>query len=270
MDAIPDAPGLEHTRALLNPPRRAGEAVAAPRRTRFYVTMSAICVAVAVIGFLPTFFIPLAQGQFARAPIFYLHGGLFFAWTAYFFAQSYLAMKGRLVAHRGWGILGAVLATAMVFSVVCVVIVRLNQTQPVVAGPGFASFSWIQVSGIAFFAVCIALALATTRRPYLHKRLMLLASLCLLGAPIARWNVVFSSTPAGGGPPSTPIGAVVCLTLTPMVLLLLPWVHDLRTERKISLVYLIGVPLFLMLQFAPIGGSTAWLAIARWLKHVPG
>src|SRR5437868_2067154 len=92
-------------------------------RIPFYAAMSALCLAVAVLGFAPTFFLPLAQGTFERPPVFYIHGLLFFSWTLYFCAQTWMIAAGRTLAHREWGVLGAGLAGAMVFSVMSVVVV---------------------------------------------------------------------------------------------------------------------------------------------------
>ncbi|HEX7757980.1 MAG TPA: hypothetical protein VF459_00645 [Caulobacteraceae bacterium] len=239
----------------------------------FYAGMAALCMAVAVVGFMPTFFIPLAQGQFHRAPLFYVHGLLFFAWTMFFFTQSWLAMKGRTLPHREWGVLGAALATSMVFSVMAVTVVRLNQTPPIPAGPGSASFAWVDVSNMVFFGACVVLGLANTRRPNLHKRLMLLATLSLLNAPTARWGTVFFPGPAGGPPPLS-TGLLLFFTLPSLVLMLIPAVYDWRVERRISLVYLAGIPLFALLDLSwnlpAFGGSPWWLAIADRIKHLPG
>ena len=49
------------------------------------------------------------------------------------------------------------------------------------------AFAIVPLSGILFFAVVFTLAIANTRRPETHKRLMLLAGISLLDAAVARW-----------------------------------------------------------------------------------
>ena len=47
----------------------------------FYTWMATACVAVAFLGFIPTYFQPLAAGAFKANPVVHLHGLVFFAWT---------------------------------------------------------------------------------------------------------------------------------------------------------------------------------------------
>jgi hypothetical protein len=238
-------------------------------RLRFYSVMSAVCLGVAVLGFAPSFFLPLAQGTFHRPPVFYIHGLLFFSWTIFFCAQTWLVAAGKTLAHREWGVLGAALAAAMAFSVMSVVVVRLNQTPAIPGGPGSATFAWVDVSGLAFFGTCVVLAMMNTRRPETHKRLMLLATLSLLNAPIARWGAVIFG--AHDGPPRSFLEAN-WFNLAAVGLMLIPMVFDRRSTGKISPVYLVGVPIYAVMDLTwPLVWSTpAWAAAANAIKHVGG
>lgn len=235
----------------------------------FYVIMSTVCLTVAVLGFGPSFFLPLAQGTFVRPPVFYIHGLLFFSWTLFFCSQTWLVARGKVLSHRDWGVLGAALAAAMAFSVMTVVVVRLNQTPQIPAGPGSATFAWVDVSGLAFFGTCVVLAMMNTRRTETHKRLMLLATLSLLNAPIARWGVVLYGAHAGG--PASFLEAQ-WFNLVAVALMLIPIGQDLRTERKVSTVYLVGVPIYLVmcLTWPLIWSSPAWTAAAKAIQHIGG
>jgi hypothetical protein len=249
-----------------------GEAAVTPSIDRskwFYAAMGVTCLSVAVIGFMPSFFLPLAQGAFVRPPVFYLHGLLFFTWTLFFCAQTWLVASGRTIAHRDWGVLGAAIAALMAFSVMTVVVVRLNQSPPIPAGPGSASFSWVDVSGMAFFETCVALAIMNIRRPEVHKRLMLLATMSLLNAAIARWGEVIFGPPQPGPPPFI---VEHWFNLAATALMLLPMVFDQRTQGRISRVYLVGVPVYVLiyLSWDVVGFSPAWLGIAGWIRHLAG
>ena len=50
----------------------------------FYVTMALACAGVALLGFAPTYWMPLAAGSFKANPIVHIHGLTFFAWTFFF------------------------------------------------------------------------------------------------------------------------------------------------------------------------------------------
>ena len=68
-------------------PRR----VAVAARPQFYVRLAAACVAVAVIGFAPTYWLPLLRGTLHVSPIFHVHAAVFYSWTLLFLLQSWLA-----------------------------------------------------------------------------------------------------------------------------------------------------------------------------------
>jgi hypothetical protein len=81
---------------------------------RFYVGLSTACLAIAVIGFMLTYWLQLAPSTFDGPPLVHLHAVLFSAWPVYFLMQTLLAARGQVARHRAWGLLGVSLATAMV------------------------------------------------------------------------------------------------------------------------------------------------------------
>jgi len=73
--------------------RRVRAGVATPARY-FYFHMALACMAVAFLGFAPTYWLPLASGSFPPMPVVHFHGMLFFTWTLYFAFQTWLAASG--------------------------------------------------------------------------------------------------------------------------------------------------------------------------------
>src|SRR3954462_4759982 len=94
------------------------------------------------------------------------------------------------------------------------------------------------MSGIAFFAVVFVLAIMNTRKPEIHKRLMMLAAISILDAAIARWFLTFLAPPGAVGPPP------VAVTLPPAIvayLVVVPaMVSDWGTRGRPRPVYVIG------------------------------
>jgi len=184
-----------------NPPR----SIAQSQTGYFYFYMALACMAVAFLGFAPTYWLPLAKRSFSASPVVHFHGLLFFAWSLYFVFQSWLAASGKVARHRAIGMIGVSLATTMtIFGFLVAVHAMKRSAEIGMTNEGIA-FAIVPLSGIAFFAVVFALAIAAIRKPETHKRLMLLAGISLLDAAVARWFLTFLAPPGPLGPPPVPV-----------------------------------------------------------------
>src|SRR5579863_1623962 len=157
----------------------------------FYTWMFLACVLIAFLGFIPTFWTPLAAGQFKANPVVFFHGIGFFAWTLFALVQSSLIPAGRTPLHREVGLFGVSLATALTLFAL---LAALNSLKHGVAAGQEAdaeAFLIVPLWTIIAFAVFVTLAIANIRRPEAHKRLMLLATITVLGAPVARPLIVW-------------------------------------------------------------------------------
>lgn len=222
--------------------------------------MALACAATAFLGFAPTYWVPLAQRTFSASPVVHFHGLLFFTWSLYFVLQTWLAASGRVVNHRSLGIAGVSLATAMtIFGFLASVHVMQHSAALGQKDAGIA-FSIVPMSGIAFFAVVFVLAIMNTRRPEIHKRLMLLAAVSILDAAIARWFLTFLAPPGPPGPPPVPVTIAPALVAS----LLLVVVRDWRTEGRAHPVYLYGTLALLAVKVLnwPVSETAAWHAFA--------
>ena len=191
--------------------------------------MALSCMAVAFLGFAPTYWLPMASGSFPSMPVIHFHGMLFFAWTLYFAFQTWLAASGRTARHRTIGMIGVSLATAMtIFGFLAAVNAMKRSAALGLTDAGIA-FAIVPLSGILFFAVVFTLAIANTRRPETHKRLMLLAAISILDAAVARWFLTFLAPPGPAGPPPVPV--TIAPALVACLLLVAAIVFDWRTPR---------------------------------------
>ncbi len=237
----------------------------------FYFYMAIACAAVAFIGFLPTYWVPMAAGAFHAAPVYHLHGLLFFSWTLYFIYQTWLGASGRVVRHRDVGLLGVSLATGMIFFGVTVGIVSVKRDTAAGMGEAARTFLIVPLSDILFFATVILLALLNLRRAETHKRLMLLATISLLPAPIARWFLTFLAPP-GAANAVPPVSIATGPVLVASLLLLVAMVHDWRSRDRPHPVYLWGFAAFIAMTLlrAPFSVTPAWQAIAAALTGLAG
>lgn len=224
--------------------------------------MSLACAATAFLGFAPTYFVPLARGAFSASPVIHFHGLLFFTWTLYFVLQTWLAASGRMVNHRSLGIAGVSLATAMtIFGFLASVHVMQHSAALGQKDAGIA-FAIVPMSGIAFFATVFVLAIMNTRRPEVHKRLMLLAAVSILDAAIARWFLTFLAPPGPPGPPPVPV--TIAPAVVASLLLVVAMVRDWRAEGRVHPVYVWGTLAMLAVKFLnwPVSETSAWHAFA--------
>jgi len=151
-----------------------------------YIWMAAICVILSFGLFAPTYWLQVPAGSFTGAPLLHLHAFLFSLWPLFFFWQARIAARGQIERHRTWGLLGIALATALVFSGFATAIHSIANATAAGHGAAARAFSIVPLSAIALFAGLIAAAIANVSRPDTHKRLMLVATVSIIQAPLDR------------------------------------------------------------------------------------
>jgi hypothetical protein len=237
-------------------------AIASSQARYFYFYMALSCMAVAFLGFAPTYWLPLASGSFPSMPVIHFHGVLFFTWTLYFAFQTWLAASGRIARHRTIGIIGVSLATAMtIFGFLAAVSAMKRSAALGLTDAGIA-FAIVPLGGIVFFAVIFTVAIANTRRPETHKRLMLLAAISILDAAVARWFLTFLAPPGPPGPP--PVEVTIVPAFVAYLLLAVAIVFDWRTRGRPHPVYIYGGAALVAVKLLnwPISATPAWHSFA--------
>jgi hypothetical protein len=224
------------------------------RDHRFYNGMSLLIAAIVFAGFYRTFYLsPWLHGP-ALSPLRIMHGVAFSAWILLFVTQTTLVAAGRTDIHRRLGIAGAVLAVGMVVlgSVLAVWNAREGRAPP---GIPPRVFLIIPLFDMLVFAPLVAAAVWYRHRPETHKRLMLLATVSLLAAAVARLPTAL----AAAGPPFY-FGVVDLLILTAVL-------YDIVARRKVHPVYVWGGLAILASQVIrlALSGTSAWLTVATWL-----
>jgi hypothetical protein len=163
-----------------------------PDRVFFPLIALALIVFV-IVGFAPTYYFKTLTGAPELSLAVHLHGFLFSLWVALFFAQTLLIRSGRRALHRRIGIAGAGLAVSMI--VIATIVTMRASTR-------FPEPPWlfaVTFGDLLMFAVFVALAVNYRTVGVLHKRFMLLATVAILDAAVARWPIVaavFGDDPA--------------------------------------------------------------------------
>ena len=226
----------------------------------------------AVVGFTPTYWLPLFRGTLNVPAISHAHAAVFYSWTLLFLAQTWLAANRKLTRHREWGVVGVALATTMVFVGMAAAITSLKQSTADGFGEAVRAFTILPVSGIIFFVALFALALIKVRQLETHKRLMLVATVSLLQAAVGRWFLIFiAPVPLDGGPVSPPpVFVTIMPGLLSDLLILAAMVHDRKTRGRVHPVYWIAGGALVALQVlrVPLSTTAAWTQVAHWLSTV--
>jgi hypothetical protein len=230
---------------------------------RFFFGVTALMLLTVLLGFARSFFLrPLFPGWPSPSePVFYVHGALFATWMFLLVAQTGLVAVGRTAVHRRLGVAGALLACGMVALGTYAALVAARRPGGFVGIPvPPLQFLAIPLFDMVFFAAFVALAVARRRDAQSHKRLMLLASVNLVAAAIARWPVVHSV----GAPP-------LFFGLTDLFVVALA-VWDVRSRGRLHPVTLWGGALFVLSQplRLVVSGTAAWMAFATWATNLLG
>lgn len=230
--------------------------VAARQDRRFFLGMAVAIALIVFVGFAPTFYLRGLYHPEPLASVFHIHGLVFTSWVVLFVVQTALVSARRTDIHRRLGLLGGALALLMlvVGYMAAVTAARRGFTTPGLPPP--LVFFVVPIFDLLVFAVLVGSGLYLRRTPAAHKRLMLLATLAVLTAAIARLPYVL------------PLGPPAFFGLTDL-LVLAAIVYDRLTRGRVHPALVWG-GLFLIvsqpLRLA-ISGTDAWLRFATWLTR---
>lgn len=220
----------------------------------FFTAMALAAVLTMFVGFSPSYF--LRRAELPALPwLYHAHGVVFTAWIGLFIAQTALVAGHRTDIHRRLGVAGGVVAALVFIAGVAVSVETLRRSGgPPVGDPRF--FFAIPMGDIIVFGALVAAAILLRRRADAHKRLMLLATISLLTAAVARFLTQLQ------------LGGAVGLFLGTDLFVLAVVVYDFASRGRVHPATLWGgaaVVLFKPLLFA-LSGTPAWLALADALR----
>jgi hypothetical protein len=208
-----------------------------PGERRYYLIVAVGIIVVVLAGFSIDF--DLLFDMSSLSFLVRAHGLVMFAWIVVFFAQVFLVARHRVDLHRRLGIFGAVLALLLVIigTFTSIVASRLGGNH---LPPGMSAIPFLSSSLFLLltFTALAGTGLAMRRRPGVHKRLMLLATMPLLDAAWVRNLLVLA-----------------CIVV------------DTVRYRRLHPAFVAGGLLLLAYDFthAWLAGTTAWLHFAKWV-----
>ena len=227
----------------------------------FYTGISLALLATMIAGFSRTYYLPMLRGEVARTisggpvtGLFHLHGTLFTLWMLLLVVQTTLVASRRIRLHRALGVVGGGLAASMVV-VGLGAAIRTAARGGAPTGVDPRAFLVVPLFDIALFAAFVSLAIVYRRRKEAHKRLMVLASVSIVTAAVAR---------IGG----VQLNPLVFFGLTALFIVA-GVIHDVTSRGRVHPVYLWGGAAFVAsvpLRLA-LSSTAAWLSFADWLTR---
>lgn len=210
-------------------PLDAGGAARARADRIFFGAMALICGVTILGGFTPSFFLrsTLMAGMSPLRATVIAHGALFTTWVVLFLTQTALISAKRRDQHRRLGLASVAVVPAM--AAIGILLIKAFERGHGVEPPLTLAVHLLGNGGpLTLFVGFAAAGILWRRRPDVHKRLMLFATLALQPAGFARLMGFVGL----GQSPNIPFFAVLCLSCV---------VYDLGVDRRVRPVTLVGV-----------------------------
>jgi hypothetical protein len=222
----------------------------------FYFAMALLSAAAVVAGFSQTIDDRLLHAEIAPPRILWVHGVTFSAWILIFILQSALVRSRKVKWHRTLGWAAAAIAVLMVPLGVMTGIRMVHfETYSLHMAHRYA-FLAVPFFDIGVFGLCMALAVYWRKAPEFHRRLVFFATCGLLVAAFARMDHAYARQHN-----LSYVGVDLMLALGVG--------RDLLVNRRIHIVYRIGVPLYYVAQLGVIYlaavGPEWWVRIGRFI-----
>ena len=231
-------------------------AARASAERRFFLGMALALFAAVFVGFSRSFFLrPLfPEWHSPSETIFYIHGAAYVGWIVLLVTQASLVTARRTDLHRIVGPFGVGLAAVMVVLGTLSALVAAHRPTGFIGIPvPPLQFLAIPIADMILFTLFVGLAIAKRRNAQNHKRYMLLGTIGLVTAAIARWPGIY-----GAGP-------LWFFGLTDLFLVAMA-IWDFRSLGKLhpvtlwgGLVLILSQPLRLL-----VSGTDWWMSFARW------
>lgn len=151
----------------------------------FFPAMALLLLLIVVTGFAQSYF--LAGMVRAKLPstLVHVHGALFVSWILLLLLQASLVAVHRVKLHMTLGILGIILPPAMVI-VGTLTLFGAVRSDRVDIPPEILLTG--DLAQLLVFIVLISWGLLARNNPASHKRLMILATMAIIGPAISRWT----------------------------------------------------------------------------------
>lgn len=251
----------------------------AQTKNKYFLGVSLTLLALVFLGFAPTFYlrpffgrIDLPTRSTGLPGHLIFHGLALTSWYVLLCIQAALVTGGKTSVHRKLGVAGAVSALAVITSGVVVLTRTIpRRIQDGVLPPpevieGVRGVILSQTFNLTLFAGCVGAAIYFVQKRDIHKRLMLIASILILGAALST-NRSFGAAVQSLLPAFLPISSTTVTLLVASLLL-----FDLVKHRRLLPASIFGAVLLLVVR--PLWmylmlHSELGIQWTNWLGRIP-
>jgi len=219
-----------------------------PKKGTFYAATCALVAIIVVAGFGPGYVGAMVSGV-GTPLILHFHATVFVGWLVLFTTQALLPAFGRVDLHRKLGKFGIGYAVFLIAVGLATTVNRVlfyfNDGQEDRA----KAFLIAPLSDMIVFPVFFAAAIAYRRKPEIHKRLMLVATVMLTIAAVARMGFLPQS-----------YFAMIAVWLSPIYLAM---AYDFYKKKVIHPAYVIGILTLAIVPFrTEVTSAPEWQSFA--------
>ena len=162
-------------------------------RLTFFTAIAIIGIIAILVGFSKTFIIPLVSGTKTWPLTIYAHAFFVFGWVIIFLTQSLLIQNKKYKIHIFIGRWAAFIAVGAAISIIPASLFQIERELK--EGLGQTAISSIvgSLASASMFLILVTLGILNRKRPQVHKRFMLLATIILIWPAWFRWRHYFPS-----------------------------------------------------------------------------
>jgi hypothetical protein len=252
---------VNETIRVAMPSGKAGIHTATRSRSSFYRLIAIALGLTVLVGFARTFYLRFMFEQLRPMDwVLWVHGITFTAWMVLFIVQTRFIAAHNVRAHMRLGIAGIFVAALVVAFGLATAIYSADAPRPRAMGLPSHQFVFVPIFILIAFSSLFTASVLLRKRADLHKRLMTLAMISVLGPATARILRIFDD------------GSHFLVWQTSTTAVFVAWclVSDWRGNRVVHPVYAVGGLLLVMswpfrMWFAQ---TPAWNAVGKWLASL--
>jgi hypothetical protein len=218
----------------------------------FFSAMSVLLLVTVLIGFWPSYFSHGIVHAPLKSPIIHLHDAVFSTWIVLLLVQEGLVVTGNIKLHRALGLAGFGLAILMVVVGTLTATAQLGHSldlQRPLAIPDYM----LPMGDLFLFGPLVFFAWRLRRKPATHKRLILIATIALMGEPLSRFPIALLNNTVFGQ------------SFVMLGFILLIVAYDLFSLRRVqsATVWGLAYSVFVHVVRFPIAFTPAWAMFAH-------